>query len=157
MPAFEQSFPDLLRLAFRVARRIVGTREDAEDIAVETLARAALRWRVIEHRAQPWVVRVATNLAIDEVRRSRRRPPPGSALSPDWAAEADQRLDVADTLRQLPRRQRQVLVLRHYCGMTDEGIADHLRISVGSVKQHSSRAASAVRRLVSVVPDAPVE
>jgi RNA polymerase sigma factor (sigma-70 family) len=47
-------------------------------------------------------------------------------------------------LRSLPRRQREVLVLRHYDGATEAEIAETLGLSVGSVKTHASRGLHAV-------------
>ena len=42
--AFDAAFPRLLAVAYRVAYRILGDREDARDVASETLARALVRW-----------------------------------------------------------------------------------------------------------------
>jgi RNA polymerase sigma factor (sigma-70 family) len=53
-----------------------------------------------------------------------------------------------DALRALPTRQREVLVLRFYLGMVEAEVADQLGISVGSVKQHSSRGLAALQRAV---------
>jgi RNA polymerase sigma factor (sigma-70 family) len=46
----------------------------------------------------------------------------------------------------LPQRQRQVLVLRYYLNQTEAEIADTLRVSRGSVKQHASRGVAALAR-----------
>ena len=69
---FDDEFVALARLAHRVAYRITGDATEAEDLAQEALARAALRWRRIEPYAEAWVVRVATNLAIGRWRRDRK-------------------------------------------------------------------------------------
>jgi RNA polymerase sigma factor (sigma-70 family) len=52
---------------------------------------------------------------------------------------------VADALLALPRRQREVLVLRYYLDLSEEQIAEWLGVSQGSVKQHTSRATSTLR------------
>jgi RNA polymerase sigma factor (sigma-70 family) len=55
---------------------------------------------------------------------------------------------VLDALRELPGRQREVLVLRHYLELSEEEIAETLGISRGSVKAHASRGSAALRRLL---------
>jgi RNA polymerase sigma-70 factor (sigma-E family) len=59
------------------------------------------------------------------------------------------RRQVIDALARLPRRQREVLVLRHYLDLSEREIADTLRISPGAVKSHASRGAAALRRNLS--------
>jgi RNA polymerase sigma factor (sigma-70 family) len=51
---------------------------------------------------------------------------------------------VSRALRTLPRRQREVLVLRYYDGATEAEIAETLGIGLGSVKTHASRGLHAV-------------
>src|SRR5436190_22917843 len=68
---FEEAFDDLFPRAFKLARRLVGDTDTAEDIAAEALARTYANWpRVsnLEYR-DGWVLRVAANLAVDRVRR----------------------------------------------------------------------------------------
>jgi RNA polymerase sigma factor (sigma-70 family) len=48
-------------------------------------------------------------------------------------------------LRGLPRRQREVLVLRYYSDLSESQIADALQISNGAVKSHASRGIAALR------------
>ena len=48
-------------------------------------------------------------------------------------------------MRDLPRRQREVLVLRYYSDLSEAQIADALQISSGAVKSHASRGISALR------------
>jgi RNA polymerase sigma-70 factor (sigma-E family) len=59
------------------------------------------------------------------------------------------RRQVIDALARLPRRQREVLVLRHYLDLSEREIAETLRISSGAVKSHASRGAAALRRNLS--------
>jgi len=76
--------------------------------------------------------------------------------APTHAAGADddllhgvRRRQVIDALARLPRRQREVLVLRHYLDLSEKEIAETLRISAGAVKSHASRGAAALRRNLS--------
>jgi len=60
---------------------------------------------------------------------------------------------VIDALARLPRRQREVLVLRHYLDLSEREIAETLRISPGAVKSHASRGAAALRRNLSLLEE----
>ncbi len=57
----------------------------------------------------------------------------------------ERRQGLADALANLPRRQREVLVLRYYADLSEAGIAAALGISRGAVKSHSSRGVAALR------------
>ncbi|MDT0201083.1 SigE family RNA polymerase sigma factor [Nocardioides sp. AE5] len=59
---------------------------------------------------------------------------------------AERRTAVLEALAALPRRQREVLVLRHYLDLTEAQIAATLGISPGSVKSHASRGTQALRK-----------
>src|SRR3954469_15505319 len=114
----EQAGPLTRRLT-----RMVGDRETAEDLRQETLARA---WRSGPRAAQPpvlraWLHRTATNLALDELRRRRRREhvPLHAGLAADpapaggaGAAGAPRDPRLRDGLAQLTAHQRLVLLLR---------------------------------------------
>ncbi|MEJ7742154.1 MAG: sigma-70 family RNA polymerase sigma factor [Nocardioidaceae bacterium] len=58
---------------------------------------------------------------------------------------AETRQEVLAALHVLPRRQREVLVLRYYSDLAEADIADALGISRGAVKSHASRGISALR------------
>src|SRR5690242_847407 len=77
---FDSDFDNLWGRAYGVAYVVLGDRSESEDVAQETLARALVRWKKVSAYAEPWVVRVAGNLAIDRVRKQRRArgvPAPG--------------------------------------------------------------------------------
>jgi len=143
---FEEAFPDLYRLAYRVSFRVLGDRGDAEDVAQEALARAHLRWARLRERPEGWIVTVATNLSIDRHRRRRRL----SGLVSEPLALVDvhqaERIDLARALRRLPRRQREVVVLRYLADWSEADVATALGVSAGAVKSHASRGLAALRR-----------
>ena len=145
---FEAEFPHLLALALRVTTRLLRDRAEAEDAAAEALARTARQWsRVGElpHR-DAWVQRVAANVAIDQLRRRRHAPEAAVDAIVDPADPLLGRLEVADLLRGLPARQREVLVLRYLLDLSTDDVAAALGISANSVKTHMTRAVTALRR-----------
>jgi RNA polymerase sigma-70 factor (ECF subfamily) len=105
--AFERQLAELYTLAKRPAMRVLSNPVDAEDVAAETLARLYLDWsRLVEHEGlKPWVVRVATNLAIDHVRR-RKRGKTSASQAPKGPSEPDNHLVMVQAISRLPRRQR---------------------------------------------------
>lgn len=142
---FETAFDGLFRAGYRVSFRILGSRPEAEDVTQEALTRAYLRWRKIQPYAEAWVSRVASNLAIDAWRR---RKTAGLLVVDDQVdrhGELADRLDLLRLLDALPKRQRQVLVLRYLADQTEQATAAALGCSVGSVKRHSHRALTALR------------
>ena len=144
--SFELAFSGLYRLAFKVAFRILGDRGDAEDVAQEAMARALLRWTALHEHPEGWVSKVASNLAIDRHRRRRRLAelPAGPVrVLDDHFAE---RGDLVRALRHLPRRQREVVVLRYLADFSEAETAAALGCAPGTVKAHASRGLSALRR-----------
>ena len=143
---FEAAFPELMLAAFRVAVRILGNVAEAEDVAAEALARALRSWdRVgaLPYR-KAWVVRVASNLAIDRIRR--RRPALAAPDTvPDFAEAVSLRLALGAALQALPRRQCQVVALRYLGGLSENEVARSMGISLNSVKKHTSRAVGTLR------------
>lgn len=144
---FNDAFDELFSLAYRVAFRIVGRRAETEEVAQEALARAFTHWQKIRGYGRPWVARVATNLALDLVRRERKRPIQDEehvAPSPEPAAIA--RVDLQRVLRSLPRRQREVVSLLYLADLPAAQVAQLIGCSTGSVKQHGSRGLATLRQ-----------
>jgi RNA polymerase sigma factor (sigma-70 family) len=146
---FDTAFEPLRLLAYRAAYRLLGERTVAEDVAAETLARAFSRWSSIAHRAEPWVVTVATNLTLDNGRRRAKetgRRVLVDQLHPD--AQVETRLDLQRALTALPRCQREVVTLRFLGDFSEEATAQALGIDIGTVKSHASRGLSRLRLIV---------
>lgn len=146
---YEDSFTQLYSLAYRVAYRITGSQDESSDIAQETLARAALRWNKLDPPREPWVATVASNLALTYWRRRRRREQ-AYAASPVRARDElrVERVDLVRALRSLPRRQRQVVVLRYLADRSESEVAAALGCSEGSVKSSASRGLAALRAAI---------
>ena len=136
---FDDLFRELYVPAYTVALRLLGDSQEAEDAACEALARTAASWhrlRGLPHQ-RAWVLRVTANVAVDLLRKRPRAGEPTRGAA--WAGSPDDRLLLADALRRLPRRQREVLVLRFLADMTEVEVAGQLEISRGAVKQHCRR------------------
>jgi len=73
---FEEEALELADQVYRVARRLVGSREEAEDLVQETYARAFRSWRSYTHgtNMRAWLLRILTNLNVDRGRRIQRTP-----------------------------------------------------------------------------------
>jgi RNA polymerase sigma-70 factor (sigma-E family) len=152
MTDFNAAFPDLAAIGYRVAFRILGDRSDAEEVTQEALARAYARWAAVADHAEPWVATVAANLAIGRWRKRRPSvpmvPEHGSAVAADSLVL--ERLGLVAALRRLPRRQREVVVLRYLADLSEADVAAQLSTSVGSVKQHAHRGLARLRHELEV-------
>ena len=140
---FSAAFEELFRRAGVVAYRILGDSASAEEMAAEALARAYEHWpRIAELSYRDgWVLRVASNLAIDRARRL--RPTLASDETVDLEDLIVLRLALVDALGHLPTRQREVIALRHLSGLSEVEVAETLGIAHGSVKTHLRRAREA--------------
>jgi RNA polymerase sigma factor (sigma-70 family) len=142
--SFDDAFDRLFRIAYRSAYRLLGSREDAEDVAIDALTRASLHWRKVHTDPAPWVTTVSANLAIDIWRRRKRSPTHQPVPSIDPLDS--RRIDLVRALERLPRRQRNTVVLRYFADLTESQTAQALGVSTGSVKQHTSRAMVTLKR-----------
>lgn len=136
------------------ALRLTGDRGRAEDIVQETLLRA---WRHAPALAadgrplRPWLFTVAANLARDEHRRRRVRPPevPDSAApdhaAPDALDRALEAWQLADALGRLSAEHRAVLLETFYRGRSVAEAAEALGIPPGTVKSRTFYALRALR------------
>jgi RNA polymerase sigma-70 factor (sigma-E family) len=156
LDGFSAAFSELYALSYQVAFRVLGDRSDAEDVAQETLARTVLRWSALADQPHGWVVRVSANLAIDQYRRRRRAPTPPVRVAATGDDDSAERLDLARALRSLPRRQREVLVLRYLADWSERDVARELGCSTGAVKAYGSRGVRALRRNLQDAVSPPV-
>ncbi|HEV2361275.1 MAG TPA: sigma-70 family RNA polymerase sigma factor [Acidimicrobiales bacterium] len=143
---FDDFFRATLPRAVAVARRVTGTRAEAEDAAIEALAKAHLRWKRIGDQPwrEGWVLRVSVNEAIRRLPRSAALPLP--ADTPDPADEVALRETLTAALSKLPRRQAEVIAMRFLVGLSEPEVAEALALSQGTVKTHLRRGLAALRR-----------
>lgn len=130
-----------------LARLFVDDRTAAEDLVQEAfirLARSAHRIRD-EDRAAAYLRSIVVNLARDHNRRGlvsfRHRPPaaPDEPSAEEHAAGSQERREVVEALRALPKRQRDCVALRYYLELSIPDIAETLGVSTNSVKTHLQR------------------
>ncbi len=141
------------RLALvRLALLLVDDRETAEDVVQDAFAALHRRWSRVgpPDAALPYLRTSVVNASRSVLRRRRtvRMSPPLVDVDdapPDAATLlADDHREVLDALRALPRRQREVIVLRYWSQLGGAEIASTLGISVGAVKSNASRGRDAI-------------
>ena len=145
-PAFAAYVVQRRRALLRSAWLLTGDWHLAEDLVQTALAKAYLAWeRIDDHDA--YVRRVLTTTYVTWWRR-RWRGEQATEHLPEHVAPADDldlRGQVAAALRDLPRRQRAVVVLRYFDDLTETQTAAALGCSVGTVKSHHARAMARLR------------
>lgn len=141
---------------YRTALLLAGDRSRAEDLLQLALLRTARRWANARNAPEAYARRVLVNLSRDHHRLLRRRvaesPLEGAlavAAVDDSAAIVAERHVVLQALRELPARQREVVVLRFYLDLSVAEAADVLDCSEGTVKSYSARAIARLRTLLS--------
>ena len=137
---FDDAFPALYQRAYQAAFRLTGDRTASEDLAQEALIRAYARWAELDERREGWVVTTVVRLAIGRWRKESRAHGLAGRPSPAPDALVSERVDLVRLLAALPRRQREVAVLRYLEDRSELDVATTLGCSVGSVKRHASRA-----------------
>jgi RNA polymerase sigma-70 factor (sigma-E family) len=142
----------------RVAVALTGRREDAEDLLQTALERLLRNWPGVQSDTEGYLRRTLYNLAADGWRRRgawRRKIPLLRAEHDTGAAgtgaDATPEVDVRDALvrllRQLPPRQRAVIVLRYWEQLSQAEVAEMLGCSEGNVKSAGSRGLRRLREL----------
>jgi RNA polymerase sigma-70 factor (sigma-E family) len=139
-------WPGLVRLAFG----LTGDRWMAEDIAQTTLAKAYVAWRRVSRADDPdaYLRRILVNASKRRFRRRRVTEQPGDPPETAVDGPADlvsERAALLAALRQLPPRQRAVVVLRYWEDLTDAQIAAALGCSPGTVRSQLARALAKLR------------
>lgn len=148
--AFDAAFSDLFDAGYRVAYRLLGSRDDAADCAQEACARAFADWKRLSRRGDvvPWVVRVSSRLAIDRWRRTHRAA--GRVSHPESSPSIPDRVDLYRALDGLSARQREVVTLRFLADLSEIVVAETLGCSVSSVKTHAARGLAALRSVLDI-------
>jgi len=142
---------------FGLALRRLRDRQRAEDVVQETFAaiwRSAASYRPERGPAAPWLYAVARNAIVD---RLRARPEPVSEV-PETVSSEPGPADRAEAsfvswrvhraLEELPEKEREVVELAYWSGLSQSEVADYLNIPLGTVK---TRTRSALSRLADLL------
>ena len=136
-------------VCLRAVLASVVDRSLAEDLVAEAFTRALMSWpKVSQHPApRAWIVRTALNTRVSWWRKRRKDVPLG--VTDGMTAVAAPLIDIEPgllrVLRQLPRRQREVIAVRVFLDLDTRATAELLGISEGTVKAHLSRAIATLR------------
>jgi RNA polymerase sigma-70 factor (sigma-E family) len=138
--------PKLLRFA----TVLCGSPHQAEDVVQDVAIKAQRNWARIGGLDNPeaYLRRMAVNEYLSWRRKWSRYVPIAevdNGTSPDHADRTADRDQLLGELAKLPRRQRAVLVLRYFGGLTDAEIAETIGCSPGTVRAHASRALATLR------------
>jgi RNA polymerase sigma-70 factor (sigma-E family) len=136
----------------RTAKLLTGSQEAAEDLLQAALERLLKHWDKIDGDPEGYLRRTLYNLAADGWRR-RRTSVAGllrlRAGAADGGPAPTELVDLRDALvrlmLQLPARQRAVIVLRYWEGLSETEAAEVLGCSVGTVKSAASRGMARLR------------
>ena len=150
--ALEVLYDRYSRVVYSFALRIVGDPQIAEELLQEVFFRTWQQGGAFrENRGAfvTWLLSITHNMAIDEVRKRRRRPQKADSEEPETvlAGVADTRQDVEDevwisslratiegALTQLPAAQRDAIELAYFQGLTQREIAERLGEPLGTIK-----------------------
>lgn len=163
--AFEELIAPYLDATYRLCLRMMGSEQDAADMAQEALVRA---WRSLstykgQSRFSTWLYRVTCNVCLDELRKRRWEQnqslqqmqqegfdPADPNETPEGAAERRQtRRELAQAIAALSQEHRAALVLRDVQGLSYEEISEVLDVNLNTVKSRISRARAALREILS--------
>src|SRR5690349_14905422 len=164
---FEEQALELSDQVYRVARRLVGSREEAEDLVQDTYARAFRSWQQFEPgtNLRAWLLRILTNLNIDRGRRAQRAPEQQpleegdyylynrlESSIPDENPDEERVLErlsqnaVVEALSEVPHDFRDVLVLVDIGEFSYAEAAQILDIPIGTVMSRLHRARRALKQ-----------
>jgi RNA polymerase sigma-70 factor (ECF subfamily) len=146
------------RQVYRFAYRMLGRREEAEDVVQEALLRLARNGSAVTdgESTRRWLFVVARNLCLDRLRRHARR---RETLTEDVdrlgalernpaeaAAGRERAACIAAAIAELTPELREAIILREYEAMNYEQIADVTGCPLGTIKSRIARAREALRR-----------
>ena len=157
--AYDLLVRQYMRSAFAVAYRVLGHREDAEDVVQEAFLAALANIRSFDttRRFGPWLHRIVVTRGLNFRKARSRRSTEAlegagvASAAPGPAADAEQaglKATVAAALGRLPERQRMIVQLFELDGFSGAEIAAMLGISPGTVRWYLHEARQALRGML---------
>ena len=151
--AVERLYAEHWTALVRLGALLLRDRALAEEVVQDAFVALHRRWHRLHDsdKAVAYLRRSVVNGCRSQQRRAavaerhRPEPAPDAVSAETTVLAAARRDDVLAAVARLSRRQREVLVLRHWLDLSEADIAAVLRISRGSVKTHSSRGLDALR------------
>jgi RNA polymerase sigma factor (sigma-70 family) len=142
---YERARPSLVRALTAATGSYDGVEDSIQDAFGEALRRSPSGIANVEG----WLFVIALNRLRGHHRRSRilRRLGLMTAARESELDRALQRADIRRVLDALTRRERELLIAKHYIGMTQEEIAAYMHLPRGTVSAAISRAAARFREL----------
>ena len=160
--AFKELFEHYKSLVINICYRLVGNKEEAEDLTQEVFFKVYKSAKSFKHRSRlsTWIYRIAVNLSLNHLRKKRQL----RWLSPDNTSkqaneetlntlpapygdqpdvlfeQKEKELIIWKMINLLPENQRVALILHRYEGLSCKEIADILECSIGSVQARLHRA-----------------
>jgi RNA polymerase sigma-70 factor (ECF subfamily) len=135
---------------------------EAEDVTQHVFAKLMTKLEKYEPREVPfsaWIIRVARNVAVDHMRQRRAIPCEEvrelEINAGDEETARDRALDLRDALATLPEDQRQVVVMRHFVGLTPGEIAGKLGRTEPSIHGLHHRGRGALRSVLTEMECGP--
>lgn len=153
--SFERFYRSQYGPTVGLAFQLTGRRDVAEDLVQEGMLRAYREWGRISSYERPdlWLRRAVVNLATSRWRRQRTaaRSLFGLARPADVPAVSAETMEIWRQVRQLPRRQAEVIALYYGCDLSVDEVAASLGCSPGTVRSHLVRARTALAGLLGEV------
>ena len=153
-------------MLFRHIHRMVGNREDAQDILQDVLLLIFRKLHTFRGDAsmKTWVFRIASNRAIDFIRQSRRRPTEAlderlsTKESPLAFTQRHVEIDaLTHALNRLPVEQRQVVLMKEINGLTFREISEILQIPVNTAKTRMYTSLRKLRDILAKAEDPEID
>ncbi|MCG3089862.1 RNA polymerase sigma factor SigW [Sporosarcina cyprini] len=164
--AFEEIVTMFQHRLYQVCYRMLGNRQEAEDIAQEAFVRAYVNIHTYDQKRKfsTWLFRIATNLCIDRIRK--KKPDyyldaevPGTeglnmysqiAAAGDLPEEEVEKMETQERIQyeigRLPDKYRSVIILRYMEELPLQEISDILELPLGTVKTRVHRGREALRK-----------
>jgi RNA polymerase sigma-70 factor (sigma-E family) len=140
----------------RLAAFLTSDRDTAEEVVQDAYVKVLGRWGGLRDldKGEAYLRQTVVNLSRSRLRHrvvvEKHAPAPmvDAASAEAGAMSRLERSAVVHALAELPRRQREAIVLRYYADLSEAQTAHAMGISAGAVKSHTSRGMAALRHLL---------